>query len=376
MSTCNSKSTEKCPMRLKISKPSRSKFLLTACYLTSSSSVAASASASTSISNIINPIKSSLKNDNNKNNLHYDKKITNSIPRGGARNNEDYYNTLNINKNATQNEIKKAYRRKALETHPDKNNGSRKEFDAISKAYDVLSNDDTKNIYDRFGHAGLERFANGGSGEATGAGSGAMHNFAEDIFANFFGGRGSHPGSSFFSNTNQQRRQQSKVKYQIQITLEELYKGSSKHIQLPNNDKVINTNIKPGMKSGDKIILSGEYESSGSGSAPPGDVILIIQQVPHTMYTRKNNDLALRINISFNECINGFTKSIPFLDGTHLTFAYAPTEHDCKELIISKLEYDKSSNEYYYIFKLSGKGMPKNKKYNRYDDDDDDKVLD
>ncbi len=146
----------------------------------------------------------------------------------------DYYDVLGISKSAEQSEIKKAYRKIAMKYHPDKNPGDAKaeeKFKEAAAAYDVLSNEDKKARYDRFGHAGLD----GGSG-----GSYSSVN-VEDIFSRFsdiFGGNGGgNPFDSFFGSGGGSRRRArgqrgSDLRVKVRLTMEEVFQGVEKKIKL------------------------------------------------------------------------------------------------------------------------------------------------
>jgi molecular chaperone DnaJ len=146
----------------------------------------------------------------------------------------DYYEVLGVSKNAPAEEIKKAYRKLALQYHPDRNPGdkaSEEKFKEAAEAYDVLSNDDKKARYDRFGHQG----AAGGFG---GTGAGGMN--MDDIFSNFgdiFGGDGS-PFESFFGGGGQRRNQRgrgqrgSNLRVKVKLDLEEIANGAQKKIKV------------------------------------------------------------------------------------------------------------------------------------------------
>jgi molecular chaperone DnaJ len=145
----------------------------------------------------------------------------------------DYYEVLGVSKNATADEIKKAYRKLALQYHPDRNPGdkaSEERFKEAAEAYDVLSNDDKKARYDRFGHQG----AAGGFG---GAGGGMN---MDDIFSNFgdvFGGDGS-PFESFFGGGGQRKKERgrgqrgSNLRVKVKLDLEEIANGAQKKIKV------------------------------------------------------------------------------------------------------------------------------------------------
>ncbi|TVQ10718.1 MAG: molecular chaperone DnaJ [Bacteroidetes bacterium] len=147
----------------------------------------------------------------------------------------DYYEVLEISKNATAEEIKKAYRQKALKHHPDKNPGdkeSEEKFKESAEAYEVLSNPDKKAKYDRYGHAGL---GNGGGGYGGGFGGGMS---MEDIFSQFgdiFGGAfGGGFGGGYSSGGTRGRRvnRGSNLRIKVKLTLEEILKGVEKKIKV------------------------------------------------------------------------------------------------------------------------------------------------
>ena len=145
----------------------------------------------------------------------------------------DYYDILGISKNATAEEIKKAYRQKALKFHPDKNPGdtdAEEKFKEAAEAYEVLSNSDKKARYDRYGHAGL---GNGGQGYGGFGGGMSM----EDIFSQFGDIFGSAFGGGFgggFGGSTRTRRvnKGSNLRIKVKLTLEEVLKGVEKKIKV------------------------------------------------------------------------------------------------------------------------------------------------
>ena len=144
----------------------------------------------------------------------------------------DYYDTLGISKGASEADIKKAFRSKAKELHPDKNSGSAKaeeEFKAVNEAYDVLKDPNKKAAYDQYGHSAFE---NGGFGNAAGGAdfSSAFSDVFEDLFGDFMGGS-SRRGSGSSS------RRGSDLRYNMTISLEEAYKGKSTNITVPSSIK-------------------------------------------------------------------------------------------------------------------------------------------
>jgi len=159
---------------------------------------------------------------------------------------KDYYETLGIDRNSDKQQMKKAYRKLALKYHPDKNpdKGAEAKFKEISEAYAVLSDDQKRQMYDQYGHAGIDQqfsqediFRGANFGDIF---RGMGFDF-EDIFSSFFGGRG-------FSQRDRRFRG-SDLRYDIEITLEEAYNGLKKEIQFPRSeicDTCHGTGAKPG----------------------------------------------------------------------------------------------------------------------------------
>jgi len=146
----------------------------------------------------------------------------------------DYYEVLGVSKNATKEEIKKAYRKQALKYHPDKNPGNKKaeeSFKEAAEAYEILSNDEKRAKYDRFGHAGL-----GGAGNGFGGGGMTMEDIFSsfgDIFGDAFGGFGGF-GSSRRSGRRVNKGSNLRVK--VKLTLQEIAAGAEKKIKVTKYD--------------------------------------------------------------------------------------------------------------------------------------------
>jgi curved DNA-binding protein CbpA len=189
---------------------------------------------------------------------------------------QDFYAILGVSKTATSSQIQKAYRKRAVITHPDKTGGDRRAFDKVSEAYDVLSDDTKRSIYDRFGKKGLQQHQTGGFPSSRSA---------EDIFRHFFGQHAHVPRNRT-------------VRYQLEVTLEDLYQGLTRSIlvEQPNGRKKIQVHVPRGYSSGEAIILSGEMDAHADST--PGDLIFLLQQRPHDRFVRKGHDLALHVTIT------------------------------------------------------------------------------
>ncbi|MFC2081290.1 molecular chaperone DnaJ [Bacteroidota bacterium] len=144
----------------------------------------------------------------------------------------DFYEILDVPKSASGEEIKKAYRKQALKYHPDKNPGDSSaegKFKEAAEAYEVLSNDDKRARYDRFGHAGLGGAANGGFGGAGMTVEDIFSSFG-DIFGDAFGGFGGFGGGS--RRSSRTTRKGSNLRVKVKLTLEEIAKGAEKKIKV------------------------------------------------------------------------------------------------------------------------------------------------
>ncbi|KAK8481197.1 hypothetical protein V6N13_084487 [Hibiscus sabdariffa] len=244
----------------------------------------------------------------------------------------DYYKILQVHKNATDDELKKA---------------SIAKFKLISEAYEVLSNPQKRAIYDRYGEEGLK----GQVPPPASAGGPNMSRLnprsADDIFAEFFGcsspfgGReggstsrafdfGSIFGDDTFSSSGGSRpmNKAPPIEKTLLCSLEDLYKGISKKVKVSREiadangktqqvDEILTINIKPGWKKGTKIT----FPEKGNVQAYviPADIVFIIDEKPHKTFTHDGDDLIVTQKISLSEALTGYTVRVTTLDGRNLT---------------------------------------------------------
>jgi DnaJ-class molecular chaperone with C-terminal Zn finger domain len=261
----------------------------------------------------------------------------------------------------TSAQITKAYRRRAVLTHPDKVNGDRRAFDKVSEAYDILSDETKKKIYDRFGLDAVKDpdFAAryGSSSSMSSAFSSMSGSFHDHILRNFFGGVGGGGGmafgsgatSSFGKSQPPQYARNHDVRYELEVSLEDMYRGSHSDIPItqPNGTpRTVQVDIPPGIIPGSTIRLPGMVDHVRH--ATPGDVIFIIRQRAHERFTRKGHDLAMEVNISLSEAINGFQREIEHLDSRKL-WIQSPRDSMDVPLVIQTGD----------VHVLKGEGMPK-----------------
>ncbi|CAN0112486.1 unnamed protein product, partial [Discosporangium mesarthrocarpum] len=292
---------------------------------------------------------------------------------------EELYNILGVSKDATEGEIKKAYRKLALKNHPDKG-GDPEQFKEITMAYEILSDPKKRQLYDQYGKDGVEQ--EDGPGHS-----------AEDIFSMFFGGQRRGPSGP---------RKGDDDRHKLKVGLEDLYNGKTCRLAVSRNKvctaceglggkagaakscevchgrgvqvqfrqigpgmvqqvqsscsicrgegkvinerdkckvcmgkktvkerKVLEVNITKGMKNGQKIVFHGE-----ANEAPgiiPGDVIFIVEEKEHPLFRRKGSDLVMEHTLTLVEALCGFDFSITHMDKRTLRVKSTPgqvTKHD------------------------------------------------
>lgn len=239
---------------------------------------------------------------------------------------KDYYAILGVTRKSTADEIKKAYRKLAMKFHPDKNPGDKKaeeKFKELSEAYEVLSDQKRRDLYDQFGHSGSQNMGGGaGPGGFGGAGGfnpggGNPQDFQDifgDIFGDVFSGRGG-PGAGARTRRGQRGAD---LRYTLNITFEESAIGCEKPIQFVrtrnNQDETAKLAVKvpAGVKPGQRLRLANEGDGGTHGGAP-GDLFVIVNVLDHLLFKREDDDVILELPVSFTNAILGFDAEIPTL---------------------------------------------------------------
>ena len=239
-----------------------------------------------------------------------------------------FYKVLKVPRTATPQQIKKAYRRRAVETHPDKNNGSRASFDLVAEAYECVSDPTTRQAYDRAGS--VESYKSppmqAGARNPNSPYSSSMS--PENIFNAFFGGGAGSSSHSHSHNPHGVRRKHRDVVFRVSLTLEEMYAGvNSKRILIPKPHvngssvrKAVDVRVPIGAKVDGTFVLKGEINHLEDEGVEGGDAVFVFGQVEHERFVRKGDDLAVKVEISLFEALTGFRRTISSLDGREVRF--------------------------------------------------------
>lgn len=246
---------------------------------------------------------------------------------------KDYYKILGVSRDASLDEIKKAYRRLALKYHPDRNPGDKEaeeKFKEINEAYAVLSDPEKRRQYDMYGAEGFQqRFSQEDIFRGFDIGDllKDLGFTTSDIFSVIFGtGRsgprvrfttfGPYNGAFDFGPRVHVQRGQD-LETEITVTLEEVARGGERTLTFRRPDgreETIVVKIPPGVHDGQKLRLAGKG-APGLGGGPPGDLYVRVKVAPHPLFRREGDDLYLEREVNFSDACFGTFIEVPTLDG-------------------------------------------------------------
>jgi molecular chaperone DnaJ len=286
----------------------------------------------------------------------------------------DYYEVLDVSKNVSEADLKKAYRRLAMKYHPDRNPNNKEaenNFKEAKEAYEVLSDPQKRAAYDQFGHSGVQG-AGGGYGEGFGGAGASFSDIFGDVFGDIFGG-GRGGGSRVYRGAD--------LQYNLEVSLKDAVNGCEVKIRVPRMEacdschgsgakpgstpetcktcngigqvrmqqgffsvqqtcprchgqgkvvtdpcsscsgtgrvkqhKTLSVKVPAGVDTGDRIRLSGEGEA-GQNNGPPGDLYVQINVKPHKIFSREDNNLLCDIPLSIATAALGGEIEVPTLEG-------------------------------------------------------------
>ena len=295
----------------------------------------------------------------------------------------DYYEVLGVAKGATADDLKKAYRKLAMQFHPDRNPNdptAEQKFREVNEAYDLLKDDQKRAAYDRYGHAAFEQGGRGGGGGGDHPFGGGFADIFDEMFGEFMGGRRGGGAAARGSD----------LRYNMEISLEDAFAGKTTHITIPSSapcedckgtggangsapvecgtcrgagkvratqgfftiervcptcqgmgrvikdpckscsgagrvrrEKTLQVNIPAGVEDGTRIRLAGEGEAGLRGS-PPGDLYIFLAIAPHRFFQREGANIHCRVPIPMPTAALGGTIEVPTIDGGRAKITVPP----------------------------------------------------
>jgi DnaJ-class molecular chaperone len=277
---------------------------------------------------------------------------------------KDYYKVLGVSENATQDEIKKAYRKLAKEFHPDKHAGDKNaedRFKDISDAYSILGNAEKRKKYDMFrknpwaGQGRGQNFQEGGPGgfQFEFGGSG-FDNFS-DIFGNLFGGGNRRRGGStgfedLFGGARTRTYKGRDLESRLTIGFDLAATGGETVIQTTSGKKV-KIKIPAGIENGKKIRLKGHGEPAPAGGEA-GDLYVIINVAPHPNFERKRNDIYSTIKINMAEALLGTEIFVTNIHGKQVKLRIPPGTSGGKTFKLKGMGIDSKSGKGDFLVKI------------------------
>ncbi|MDI9325606.1 MAG: J domain-containing protein [Alphaproteobacteria bacterium] len=240
----------------------------------------------------------------------------------------DYYKTLGVQKNATQDEIKKAFRSLAQKHHPDKG-GSADQFKKINEAYQTLGDTEKRKKYDQFGsnYSQYQQNTHSDFSDIFGQGFSNVEFDGDpgDIFNMFFGGgRRSTKGKN--------------ISMQMNITFQEAMRGTKKSIHIPyrtKKEETLTVTIPIGVSSGERLRVRDKGEESKEKGGPPGDLFISLNVSPHPFLKYDRGYLIASVPITLSEALLGCEKKITGIDNEQIKIAFKEGTRHGEQIVIS-----------------------------------------
>jgi DnaJ-class molecular chaperone len=223
---------------------------------------------------------------------------------------DDPYAILGVSRSATDEDIRRAFRKLAKELHPDVNRGTDERFKKVSSAYEILGDPEKRRAFDRGeidarGEPRRDGFRHYARGARAGAGAGFEEFGFSDIFSDVFGSRaGPRPGFSVKGHD---------VRYTLDVDFLEAVKGATKRVTLPGGG-TLDLNVPAGVGDGQVLRLKGKG-ARGLGAGEPGDALVEIRVRPHAQFKRADDDILLEIPITLDEAVLGAKVEVPTVSG-------------------------------------------------------------
>lgn len=277
---------------------------------------------------------------------------------------QDYYKTLGVSKNASQEEIRDAFRKLARQYHPDANKddtSAEEKFKQINEAYQVLSDPEKRRKYDQFGAAWQQYTHDGGRpedfnwGQWAGRPTGGTYTRTVNLedLEDLFGGRGGFGGGSGFSDffetlfgrgmgSSQTRPRGGRdLEQEVEITLEEAFNGAVRVFERPDGTRM-EVKIPKGVRTGSKVRVAGQGSKSTYGGQP-GDLFLRIKVAPHPLFKREKDDLKITVPVDLYTAILGGEVEVPTL-GRPVQLKVPPLTQNGKTIRLRGLGMPKVKN--------------------------------
>ena len=238
----------------------------------------------------------------------------------------DFYKDLGVSRDASPDEIKKAYRKLAAQLHPDKNPGDKKsetKFKAVNRAHQVLSDPEKRKLYDEFGEDGLREGFDAHTARAYGraaAGARGRGRGPEVSFEEIFGGARNSAGFSdifgdiFGGGRGRANARGSDLQSEVAVDFVSALRGAELKLRLQDGGDEVTVRVPAGAGDGDKVRVPGQG-APGVGGGPPGDLLLTIRVRPHQFFERSGLDLYLDLQITVGEAFRGAKVRVPTPDG-------------------------------------------------------------